>query len=277
MAKLMKLNLFLFFRWKVILLLGGYIFLLAIARVILLQFASVEVGANSWDLLIHSQGGLKVDPELPLWQYPGWVSSLAPLFFLVYQLASFTTGYDTFLLTRSGSRARRWYAKLVAVVIVSILYSIGYGLIHFLVGLPFFGVTDGWSAYYPLVFPELAQHSMDPWQLLLMIQLNFILGTISLSLGILTVALLLKNSVHAYVIGAVLFFVAGGIYFKGLISKPWALFFYPSFIDSFQVEGSAISIFMELLVLNLGIICFILLLHLYVIRKYNLVIYGQLD
>ena len=172
-AKAMKLNLFLFFRWKVILLLGGYIFLLAIARVILLQFASVEVGDNSWDLLIHSQGGLKVDPELPLWQYPGWVSSLAPLFFLVYQLASFTTGYDTFLLTRSGSRARWWYAKLVAVVIVSILYSIGYGLIHFRSGPSFLRcyrwmerlLSFGFSRAGPTLYGSLAVIINDPVEL----------------------------------------------------------------------------------------------------------------
>lgn len=277
MAKLVKLNLFLSFRWKVVLLLGLYLLLLGIARVILLRFASEEVGANSWDLLIHSQGGLTVAPELPLWQYAGWASSLVPLLFLAYQVTSFTTGYDAFLLTRSGSRARWWYGKLVAVMILALLYSIGYGLIHFLVGLTFFGVTNEWSAYYPLAFPELAQHSMKPSFLVVMLQLVFTLGAISLSLGVLTVALFLKNSVHAYLIGAALFFVAGGIYLKGLISKPWALFLYPSLIDSFQEGSSATSIFMELLILNLGFIFCVLLLHVFVIRKYNLVIHGQLD
>lgn len=277
MTKLVKLNLFLSFRGKLFLLLSLYLLLLAVAQVIMLQFSSEGVDASSWDLLIHSQGGLRMDPELPLWQYAGWASSLVPLLFLTYQVVSFTTGYDTFLLTRSGSRARWWYAKLVTVTILALLYGIWYGLIHFIAGLPFFGVEGGWSAYSPLSFPELAQYSLDPWFVILMLQVVFVLGSISLSLGIVTVALFLKNSVHAYLIGTALFFVAGGIYLKGLVSKPWALFLYPSLIDSFQKGDSVLSIITELLVLNLGFIILTVLINGIVIRKYNITLQEQRD
>lgn len=270
MKELVKLNLILSFRWKLFLLVSGYLFLVAMARVILIANEAEPVEVNIWDLLIQSQGGLKVDATVQMWKYAGWVGALAPLLFFSHHIAGLTHGYDLFLLSRSGSRSLWWSAKLVSVTILAVLYGIWFLLIHCFVGICFFSVEAGWSPYFSLAFPELAQLHIKPWPLLGIIWVVFVLGLISVTFAMLTTSLFFRNITHAYVLVTVFLFGLGAMYLHGWISKKLALFFYPSLVDSFQQDRSSLQVLGDLFSMNISFSLVCVMISMIRIRRYNL-------
>lgn len=273
MKKLIQLNLLLSFRWKTFLIISIYLLLLAVTRAYLLHH-DANIGSihiNIWDLLIQSQGGLKVDPEdFKMWEYAGWVSSVIPILFFTYQVAGLTTGYDTFLLTRSGSRCLWWVAKLISIMILSILYGTWLLLVHGTVGICFFPVEEDWSTYFTMAFPGLAQLHIGPGLTILMIWSVFVSGLIAISFAVLVMALFFINSTHAYIMATILHFSGGAFYLNGLITKKWAIFFYPSLLDSLQLDNPDLFVVTNLLLLHLFCSLLCVMVNLIQIRKWNI-------
>jgi hypothetical protein len=267
MSKLIKINLLSSLRPRLLWIITVLFIVLGLTNSYKLSSnSSVEnINVNVWDFLLLSVGGLNITANL--WDFLGWISVIVPIILFVHHLREANRSLDLFMFVRSSSRIRWWLAKIIALTVIVLSYSLLLFFVQFLTGIFFFSFSTGWSSYTAEMYPLLVDLNWEPIVVFCEIFIIFVSGLLAFSMIAQTLSLFWQNTMVVYVVYLIASVVLGRLYLTETLSRASSPLHYASFVDLIPKLSESWAY----MGINLGICLIVILISLWRLRNANVI------
>lgn len=221
--------------------------------------------ATVWYYVYKSLSG--VTPNMDIWTIFGWVSSVIPIIFFIYNMSNLTDGYEVTILTRSRTRQLWLTAKFISMIAIAVFYCIFNLIIHIIVGLCFFPTSIKGSSYLNENHSSMETMHLVPGVFLCLTLIMLISGIIVISLITQMVGLTTRNSSSSYAILCIVLFILEVLYFRKIIRRVLSPMAYPSF--NFDTS-THLSHYLTKLIFNVLVSACIYFIGVLIFRRYSI-------
>ena len=188
-----------------------------------------KVTAINTDGLLKVCGGL--DKRFFLPNLSQWMLLIGILILLVQFSTNIISGFDIFLLSRSGSKLRWWIAKVLSLVLINFIYTIMLMFITKIICYAVFKNFNQWNTYTYLYYHNIYASKISPNKMQLIIFFILSTGFIALTTLFQTIKLIFNNYSKSYIVMLIICIILGVLYMGGIIPRLLSPINYPSTLD----------------------------------------------
>lgn len=192
-----------------------------------------------------------------------WLSIIVMLMIISYNITNVLYGFDVMLITRCGSKTKWWLSKVIAIIIINVIYSLVVIVSTKAISIIFLKNVDQLSPYSQIYYEHIYESSISPVYLKICVIAILITGFMAINTLFQNFNIIFFNSSKAYVCALIVSIFLLALYSKGAIPRWMSPLNYPSILD---LDGDK-DIYLHSIIFNLVLTLFNIIIGLIIINR----------